>query len=203
MSHYRVNEIFYSLKGEGVRAGIASVFVRFAGCNLQCRVEPGPKSPGGFDCDTDHESGQTMSAEDIVAECRRLGGVCRWVVLTGGEPMLQVDGVLIAALKQAGFLLAVETNGTREVSEEIDWITVSPKVAEHTIRCRHAHEVKYVRSLGQPIPDTMVVAQHKLISPAFAGGHVCPEALAWCIDLVKENPEWRLSLQQHKLWGIR
>lgn len=84
-----------------------------------------------------------------------------------------------------------------------DWITVSPKVAEHAIRQTWAHEVKYVRGAGQALPKTSVHALHQLVSPAFRGEWVDPAALATCIELVKHNPDWRLSVQQHKAWGLR
>lgn len=195
---YRINEIFYSLQGEGVRAGTANLFLRFSKCNLTCKVET-----HGFDCDTEFESGRDLALDEILAEFRALSPACRWVILTGGEPALQVDAELIDALHAAGYQLAIETNGTFALPPGIDWITVSPKVAEHAIRQRTAHEVKYVRGHGQAIPQTVVTAEHFLISPAFAGDRVDPRALAWCLRLVEENPTWRLSIQQHKVWGVR
>ncbi|MFY9821888.1 MAG: 7-carboxy-7-deazaguanine synthase QueE [Thermoanaerobaculia bacterium] len=198
MERYRVNEIFYSLQGEGVRAGTPNLFLRFSRCNLECRVET-----HGFDCDTEFESGRSMTLPEIVAEMRSLSAACRWVVLTGGEPALQVDSELIDALHGEGYSLAIETNGSVELPAGIDWITVSPKVAEHAIRQRHAQEVKYVRGYGQAIPKTVVEAEHYLISPAFDGAEVDRRTLDWCIRLCRENPPWRLSVQQHKLWSVR
>jgi 7-carboxy-7-deazaguanine synthase len=198
MERYRVNEIFYSLQGEGVRAGTSNLFLRFSRCNLECRVET-----HGFDCDTEFESGRWMTLPEIVAELRQLSPVCDWVILTGGEPALQVDPELIDGLHAAGFKLAIETNGSRELPPGLDWITVSPKVAEHALRQRRAQEVKYVRDYGQGLPKTVVEAEHYLISPAFDGAGVDPRTLDWCIRLCKENPPWRLSVQQHKLWGVR
>lgn len=198
MKTYRINEIFYSLQGEGVRAGCPSVFLRFSRCNLLCTV-----ATHGFDCDTEFESGTEMSAEQVVDEVRTLAGDCRWIVLTGGEPALQVDGALINALHTAGYRLAIETNGTIDLPDGLEWITVSPKVPEERLRQRTADEVKYVRSVGQGIPQTVVKADHHLISPAFSGRDVSPETLEWCLELVRKHPEWRLSVQQHKGWGVR
>jgi organic radical activating enzyme len=198
MDRYRVNEIFYSLQGEGVRAGTPNLFLRFSRCNLECRVET-----HGFDCDTEFESGRSMTLPEIVAEIRALSAECRWVILTGGEPALQVDLELIGLLHAEGYSLAIETNGSVELPSGIDWITVSPKVAEHAIRQRRAHEVKYVRGYGQGIPKTVVSAEHYLISPAFDGAEVDRRTLDWCIRLCRDNPPWRLSVQQHKLWGVR
>lgn len=213
MKNYRVNEIFLSLQGEGVRAGTANIFVRFSGCNLSCAVEPGPRSPGGFDCDTEFASGIEMTADDILGEASRLwadrAGSLRdaAVIFTGGEPLLQLDGELLVAFRRdVRWHVAVETNGSVPLGDRealVDWITVSPKVAEHAIRQLFASEVKYVRGRGQGIPRSRVKAAHRLISPAFDGGVVQQETLAWCIDLVTRNPDWRLSVQQHKLWGIR
>ncbi|NLX12431.1 MAG: radical SAM protein [Phycisphaerales bacterium] len=198
MKSYEVNEIFFSLQGEGVRAGTANLFLRFTGCNQRCTADT-----HGFDCDTEFETGRPMPLPEIVAELRRANARCSWVILTGGEPALQVDEELIAGLHEAGYRLAIETNGTIELPPGLDWITISPKTEESEIRQRVAHEVKYVRAVGQPIPQTVVKADYYLISPAFDGLKLDPATLQWCLDLVQANPSWRLSVQMHKLWGIR
>lgn len=186
------------MQGEGVRAGTPNLFLRFSRCNLACQVET-----HGFDCDTEFESGRKMEATEIVAEMRALSPRCDWIILTGGEPALQVDAELIEYLHGEGYKLAIETNGSIELPPGIDWITVSPKVAEHALRQRTANEVKYVRARGQGIPKTVVEAEHYLISPAFSGETVDRATLEWCIELAKDNPPWRLSVQQHKLWRVR
>jgi len=213
MKEYRINEVFYSIQGEGVRAGTANVFVRFAGCNMRCAMEPGPKSPGGFDCDTEFESGRMMTAAEIHARAVELmtGKTAEsvdtpdraWMVLTGGEPGLQVDREFVDLMHSSGWKLAIETNGSIELPAGIDWVTVSPKVPEHAIRQRIADEVKYVIAHDQPIPETTVQADHYLLSPVFYGTVVSHRALDWCIRLVKENPRWKLSVQQHKAWDVR
>ena len=195
---YRINEIFYSLQGEGVRAGTPNLFLRFSKCNLDCRV-----ATHGFDCDTEFETGEWMEIAEVLAIFESLAPQCRSVILTGGEPALQVDPPLIGALREAGYFLAIETNGTIELTAGLDWITVSPKVPEEALRQRRANEVKYVRACGQAIPETVVEADHYLISPAFNRESLDPQNLAWCLELVRENPRWRLSVQQHKLWGVR
>lgn len=234
---YLVNEVFLSVQGEGVRAGTLNVFVRLAKCNMRCAVEPGPRSPGGFDCDTEFESGRRMTARDIADECQRLWpwdhsgsqSVPKgdpWVILTGGEPALQLDAELCDELHASGFRIAVETNGSialprlpeerrpatpdepgrlaRELADlTVDWVTVSPKVAEHAIRQDVAHEVKYVRGGGQAAPETRVRARHYLVSPAFRGLDLDPEAVETCLRIVREDPRWRLSVQQHKAWRVR
>lgn len=206
MKHYSINEIFYSLQGEGVRAGTANVFVRFAGCNLECQMAAGPKSPGGFDCDTEFAGGRPMTLEELIAEMERRGGRCRQTILTGGEPLLQVDHDLVEALKARGWFIAVETNGTKAIStdiEAIDWVTVSPKVAEHAVQVSEANEVKYVRYDGQALPKPYCCADHYLLSPAFTSEGVDQASLRWCIELIKKHPEWRLSTQLHKVWRVR
>ena len=198
MKRYMINEIFYSLQGEGVRSGTPNFFLRFSGCNQTCSIES-----HGFDCDTEFVSGQNMNLDEVVLELRMLSPKCEWIILTGGEPALQVDEELIDRLHHEGYKLAIETNGSLELPPGIDWITVSPKVAEHVIRQRTADEVKYVRHYGQGIPKTVVKAKHHLISPAFNGGTLELRTLEWCIKLCKENPPWRLSVQQHKFWNVR
>lgn len=194
-----VNEVFLSLQGEGVRAGTVNVFIRFSGCNLRCSRES-----EGFDCDTEFVSGREMGPEELVAEVQRVAGECRAVIFTGGEPALQLKAGLVFRLRELGFYTAIETNGTRELDTVPDWLTVSPKTAEHTIRLKYADEVKYVRRVGQGIPRPALEATHKLLSPAFqADGTLLAEDLEWCIRLVREHPEWRLSVQQHKAWRVR
>lgn len=150
MKSYLVNEIFYSLQGEGVRAGTPNLFLRFSKCNLACA-----KETHGFDCDTEFVSGRSLTQEKIVGELRRLSTTCEWVVLTGGEPALQLDRELIDTLHDAGYKLAIETNGSFELPSGLDWITVSPKMAEHAIRQRRRRIRRWDASttvLGIPWP---------------------------------------------------
>lgn len=203
---YSVNEIFFSLQGEGARAGTPNVFVRFSGCNMRCDVKAGERSPGGFACDTEFESGVSMTGAQIVTAALRLGPKAGMgVIFTGGEPALQLDKALVDAFRRAGFgPLCIETNGTVDVAPlGLDWISLSPKVAEHAVRVSECSEIRYVRGHGQGIPRPRVKAGRKFISPAFAGDTLDAETLRWCVDLVKANPEWALSVQQHKTWGIR
>jgi len=202
---YRVNEIFYSVQGEGIRAGTANVFVRFSGCNLDCR-RGHEEENADFDCDTEFVSGRSLSGEEILDEALRISGNRKpvGVIFTGGEPGLQLDRDLVAAFSAAGFLTAIESNGTVDLSGlGLDWVTVSPKVAEHALVQKEAHELKYVRHRGQGIPKPRISADHLLISPAFYGPNLDPEAVAWCSRLVLENPPWRLSLQTHKWLRVR
>lgn len=203
--HYSINEMFCSLQGEGMRAGTLNHFIRFSGCNLTCKVET-----HGFDCDTEFVSGRKMAANEIVDELHTLNAKCKHVIFTGGEPLLQLDRDLVSNLKAQGYYLAIETNGSKALPpgvvfgvDGLDWITCSPKVAEHAVRLEEASEVKYVRGYGQAIPKPACTAQHKLVSPAFNGLDLDRRSLDWCIQLIHENPDWRLSLQTHKFLNVR
>jgi 7-carboxy-7-deazaguanine synthase len=197
---YLINEIFYSVQGEGRLAGTPMVFVRFTDCNLRCTWKN-----AGFDCDTEFMSGRELSGQQIVERARDLNPQGGWILLTGGEPGLQLDSALIDVLHKDGWRIAIETNGTIKLPDGLDWICVSPKSAEHTIKQRSAHEVKYVRHEGMAIPEPVVDAVHCLLSPAFqADGTVRAEDLRWCVELVKQNPtRWALAIQYHKYLGVR
>lgn len=205
MKRYSVNEIFYSLQGEGIRAGTANVFVRFAACNLECRMEAGPKSPGGFDCDTQFSNGLPMTADDLVSRAMEVGGDCRAVIFTGGEPLLQLDDSLLTTF--SGWHRCIETNGSLPMPSDgrlINFICVSPKVAEHALKIDRADEVKYVLCAGQALPKPHIKSDYYLLSPAWNPNTGFErDAVAWCIKLIKENPIWRLSTQQHKMWDVR
>ncbi|MCP4201851.1 MAG: 4Fe-4S cluster-binding domain-containing protein [bacterium] len=209
MQSYTVKEIFYSLQGEGARAGTANVFVRFAGCNLDCAI-----FDEGFDCDTDFSGGKPMTGDYIVRAARGLGYGCRWVLFTGGEPALQLDQELVDRFHGDGWAVAVETNGTRHLPDGIDWIAMSPKTDDDQIAVWDADEIRYVLVPGLRLPEKIPHNGTKVpmlyASPAFEGDVLPPDNLAWCLEQVKRNPEdrpgpwgWRLSVQQHKGWGIR
>ncbi len=199
---YRINDIYLTTQGEGYRAGEKQVFIRFTGCNMRCRLEPGPLSPGGFDCDTEFESGRAMSAGEILEFIAPFQAETEWIMFTGGEPGLQVDHLLIQMLHDVGWKVAIESNGSVKLPGGLDWIIISPKVAEHCIRQLVANELKYVRNTGQGLPKTVVKADHYLISPVFNGEDVDLASLAWCRELV-QGTHWKLSVQQHKLDGNR
>lgn len=203
MKTYKINSILYTIQGEGSRAGTPTIFVRFSGCNLKCTKEPSSLSPGGFDCDTEFESGRHYTAEEIIETARRLNADCQEIFLTGGEPLLQVDSDLLAALHAARYFISAETNGTRKPPDGIDWLTCCPKVAEHAIRLTKCDDLKYVRTVGQEIPRPATPAKNHFISPAFDGTKLDADCLRWCVQLVTRHPKWRLSIQQHKLMGIQ
>lgn len=196
MKTYKINEIFYSVQGEGARAGSANVFVRFSGCDLAC----------GF-CDTEFESGVQMSASEIAAKVLAMMPEPRATILSGGEPTLQYDRELHDALRDFKVgMIAIETNGGTKPKAPVDWVSCSPKVAEHVVTANFpdgVDELRYVRHEGQGIPQPLARADHLYLSPQFRGDKLDPASLAACIRLVKENPVWKLSVQQHKIWRVR
>lgn len=189
----KVNEIFYSLQGEGRYTGTAAVFVRLSGCNLRC----------GF-CDTRHESFTELAEEAIVDEVSRYPA--RHVVITGGEPTLQLTRSLIDKLHEAGKFVQIETNGSialdPELVQAIDWITCSPK--ELPVKIGRVDELKVVYE-GQDMARyaTMAPGAVHSLQPCDTGDVVKNAALLDAtVRYIKEHPEWRLSLQTHKLIHI-
>ena len=209
---YSVKEIFYTLQGEGANTGRAAVFCRFAGCNLWSGIESDRSSALCKFCDTDFVGtdgtlgGKFQTSETLGKAIARLWprgtkDGC-FVVLTGGEPLLQVDAALIAALHDLGFRVAVETNGTLDPPAGLDWICVSPK-AGAPLRVTRGDEIKVV--IPQPGLDLFYLSNlpfaHRFIQPMDGPNFAENARLAvdWCL----QNPRWRLSLQTHKTIGIR
>lgn len=211
---YAVKEMFLTLQGEGVHAGRRAVFTRFAGCNLWSGLEKDRASAICRFCDTDfvgidgEGGGRFADAEMLAGEVARLWGPGterRFVVLTGGEPMLQVDDALIDALHQAGFEIAIESNGTIAVPRSIDWICISPKAGSETVQ-KSGDELKLVwPQSGSDWQDMeswdfanlLIQPMEALGDPAVSAAHVQST-----IEFVRRNPQWRLSLQTHKILGL-
>lgn len=216
---YRVNEIFYTLQGEGAHSGIPAVFIRFSGCNLRCPW-----------CDTEFTDFTPMTAEQIVAEALDLYDIPnerrKMIVLTGGEPSLQVDKPLIDALHAAGFYICIETNGTRPLPDGIDWITCSPKeqslprnpslVTHNPLVLKQVNEVKVVFT-GTYDPEiwrTCLQAEHWMLQPLrYTGEWLIENVDSWeddrndnlddTVRYILSHPFWRLSVQLHKIAGLR
>lgn len=192
----RVNEIFYSLQGEGHHAGCAAVFVRFSGCNLKCPF-----------CDTDFRSYTEMTEDEIVDEVTKYRS--RLVVITGGEPTLQLTDSLVQKLHSAGKFVAVETNGTREVSPFVDWVTVSPKSAyvresASNVRLTTANEVKVVFDGEHEVSAYGILADYYFLQPCDTGDEQKnKEIINQCINFIKNNTAWQLSLQTQKILNVR
>jgi 7-carboxy-7-deazaguanine synthase len=206
---YAVKEIFYTLQGEGANTGTPAVFCRFAGCNLWSGREADRATATCDFCDTDFVGtdgdggGRFETAHELAVACLRAAdGRPGLVVLTGGEPMLQVDAALIDALHAAGFRIALETNGTLAVPRAIDWICVSPK-AGADLRQRAGDELKLVFPQADLKPEDVVALPfaHRFLQPMDGPAREANTvaAIAYC----KAHPEWRLSVQTHKVLGIR
>ena len=214
---YAVKEIFYTLQGEGANAGRAAVFCRFAGCNLWSGREADRAAAVCRFCDTDFlgvdgaGGGKFASTEELAAavdakwprESKEQGAVSgqRFVVCTGGEPLLQLDASLIAALHEHGFQIAVETNGTLNAPEGIDWVCVSPKAGAELVQ-RSGDELKlvYPQQGAEPERFELLSFRHFFLQPMDGPERLAntERALRYCLD----HPQWRLSLQTHKILGI-
>lgn len=195
----RINEIFYSLQGEGHHTGYPTVFIRFCGCNLRCPF-----------CDTKHEEGILMTDDEIVRAVNLYEA--GWIVLTGGEPSLNIDAEFIRTLKRAtGKKIAIETNGTMPLPEGIDWVTVSPKEgicgAEAPLRVMHADEIKVV-DVGQDLePYFSLPCKHELTLMYLQPCYVEDEKerdrnRLRTLRRVLADPRWTLSVQLHRYLGI-
>ena len=211
MKVFRVNDIFYSLQGEGHNTGRAAVFIRFAGCNLRCPF-----------CDTEFDEYREMTAEEVVETIpHHPTPISPLVVLTGGEPTLQVDEEFVDLLHQHGYEVAMESNGTRPAPKNLDWLTVSPK---------SLGDGRMVKSIGR-LPDELKVIFDEETDPmlvltdylpqgishfSFLISHLCflqpcdtgdaernAAIIQRCVEYIKAHPQWRLSLQTHKLVGFK
>ena len=209
---YSVKERFFTLQGEGAQAGRAAVFLRFAGCNLWTGLERDRAKAVCRFCDTDFVGvdgkggGKFETAEALAQHVRDAwphdADGRRFVVCTGGEPLLQLDTALIAALHDQGFEIAVETNGTIAAPERIDWICVSPKAGAELIQ-QSGQELKFVyHQTDAPPPEAFekLDFEHFFLQPMDGPDLIRHTAAA--VEYCKAHPQWRLSLQTHKMIGI-
>jgi 7-carboxy-7-deazaguanine synthase len=208
---YAVKEIFLTLQGEGAHAGRAAVFCRFSGCNLWSGRERDRASATCRFCDTDfvgtdgtlgRRYGSAEQLADTVAAQWTGANAGRYVVLTGGEPLLQVDRPLIDALHARGFEIGVETNGTIEPPEGMDWICVSPKAGADLV-VRGGHELKLVYPQQGAAPEDYLGLAFERFSLQPMDGPDVTENTARAVDYCLRHPKWRLSVQTHKTLGIR
>lgn len=191
----KVNEIFYSLQGEGGRSGEASVFIRLSGCNLDCSF-----------CDTEFESGTYMSLDEISDKISVYPS--RWIIWTGGEPTLQLTDDVLSFFKEKAYMQAVESNGTMPFSTFLDYTVCSPKGKNISYAKRKnpkVDEVRFPVSEGDKVPSVSAFpkASYYMLSPIFEEDRTKTNAnIQYCVEYVKLHPEWRLSLQIHKLINI-
>lgn len=213
---YAVKEIFYTLQGEGANAGRPAVFLRFAGCNLWSGLQKDrDKGPGGCSrwCDTDFvgmdgtNGGKFKTAEKLVGAVRtqwpaHVRHAYPLVVCTGGEPLLQFDAALGLAFRRAGFNVAIETNGTIDPPEGVYWITVSPKAGSQ-LKIRTGHELKLVYPQPGAEPERFQDLDFRYFYLQPMDGPDVTENTSLALQYCLSHPQWRLSLQTHKLLGIR
>lgn len=192
----KINEIFYSVQGEGFHAGTPAVFIRFSGCNLNCPF-----------CDTKHKDGYIMSEDEIVEEVNRY--TCNLVVITGGEPSLFLTYSLVQKLKNIGFIVCVETNGTRTLPENVDFVTCSPKFeyckdADVVLEVIDELKVVYNGENDMSKYDDLYFAKHLYLQPCDTGNaeknkEIMQKTVRYCL----EHPEWKVSLQTQKILDVR
>ncbi|MCB0662607.1 MAG: 7-carboxy-7-deazaguanine synthase [Saprospiraceae bacterium] len=210
---YTVKEMYYTLQGEGGQAGRAAIFLRFTGCNLWTgREVDRPKAICQF-CDTDFvgtdgENGGKYTADELSKKLESIWTIHNesvtrdaWVVCTGGEPALQLDAPLIEAIHRAGFKIAIETNGTIELPDGLDWICVSPKAgAELLVTSGTELKLVYPQIQFDPKSFTALDFEYFFLQPM--DGPDIEKNIVATVEYVKQHPTWRLSLQTHKLIGI-
>ncbi len=208
---YAVKEIFLTLQGEGAQAGRAAVFCRFAGCNLWSGRESDRSSSACKFCDTDFVGtdgtfgGRYATASALCGKVEELWGpnlAQRFIVLTGGEPLLQVDAPLIDELHRRSFEIAIETNGTIEPPPGLDWICVSPKGGTE-LKIRSGHELKLVFPQEDAPPEHFITLPFERFSLQPMDGPDVAINTARAVEYCIANPQWRLSIQTHKHLGIR
>tara|TARA_R110002096_G_scaffold178845_4_gene355821 strand:- start:581 stop:1186 length:606 start_codon:yes stop_codon:yes gene_type:complete len=198
----KINSIFYTIQGEGSHVGTPAIFIRLSDCNLACSF-----------CDTEFLSGDLMDEQEILEEIFNYD--CKFIVLTGGEPSMQDISTLCELLKKEDYYITMETNGMFELTtDKIDWICLSPKSSFKHIKLKECHDLKFVIKKGDNLPriPTGFIVRQVFISPEnetsgeAIGLKACNELnaenLNYCIDLIKENPIWRLNLQTHKIIGV-
>ncbi|MDR1723929.1 MAG: 7-carboxy-7-deazaguanine synthase QueE [Tannerella sp.] len=199
-----VREIFYSLQGEGGRMGEASIFIRLAGCNMNCPF-----------CDTDFSGKVIMNQEEILTVIKNYP--CRWIVWTGGEPCLQLNYFVTGFFKRRGYLQAIESNGTRKLPPGLDYTVISPKInipsktgkvmklSQYAKLNPEVDEIRLPISEKQIPPDIALlpVSKKYFLSPIFTESDTeTRHNIDWCTKYIQQNPQWQLSVQVHKLIGI-
>lgn len=198
----KVSEIFYSLQGEGGRTGAPSIFIRLSGCSAKHACYQ-----SGVLCDTEFEGSVEMSPQDIRGAIESYPG--KTIVWTGGEPLDQLTQDVIDLFKDQ-YRQCIETSGVKPLVLSVDYVSLSPKVAEHVLvknfKLRadgtHVDELRYVRHAGQALPEPALTAHRYFLSPHFDGMAINHDNARRCIDLCLQNPRWSLSLQTHKLLRI-
>jgi organic radical activating enzyme len=186
MTTLRVNEIFYSIQGEGGNSGRAAIFIRLSGCNMSCSF-----------CDTDFRAYSKLSIADLKKEIKKYP--CDFIIWTGGEPTLQLTDKILKEFS-GRYIHAIETNGTRPIPSLINYVSYSPK-GEISKSIVMVDEVRLPVQKGAPIPELseLPLAKNYYLSPV----DVLPENIDYCLNYIRNNPQWRLSIQIHKLLNFQ
>jgi 7-carboxy-7-deazaguanine synthase len=201
---YRVNELFWTVQGEGRNAGMPSIFVRFSGCNQWTGLEA-DRQKGLADCarwcDTQFHDGDWIEHEELLSKIAAYRDQARLVVFTGGEPALQLTSDLLNDVAALGLRCAVETNGTVPLPHGQYWVTVSPKGGKHPLAVTTGDELKVVYpQLGvQPVELEHLQFEHFYLQPRDNS----PDHTRACLEYIRQHPQWRLSVQVHKYIGVR
>lgn len=205
---FAIKEIFYSIQGEGFHVGKAAIFIRFSSCNFWSGKEVDRSTAICKFCDTDFigvdgNNGGVYTSETLIDKLNSLSESCKYVVLTGGEPLLQVTYDLVESLKNNGYYVAIETNGSIVPHSNIDWICCSPKSLER-LEVKKAHELKIVYpSIDPSVYSSKIKAEHYYIQPTdIEDKEIKKNNVYECIAYCMDNPQWKLSLQTHKYMGI-
>ena len=201
---YRINELFWTIQGEGRNTGTPSIFVRFSACNQWTGLEA-DREKGAADCarwcDTHFHDGEWIQHDALVSRVAASRGEARLVVFTGGEPALQLTSALLADVAALGLRCAIETNGTVLLPPGDCWVTVSPKGGEHALVVKRGNELKVVYpQLGvQPAEVEHLEFEHFYLQPR----DNTPDHTRACVEYIRQHPQWRLSAQLHKYIGVR
>jgi len=194
----KVNEIFYSLAGEGANTGMPVIFIRLSGCNKACPF-----------CDTEHKSGEELTIPIIYNRIKELTTKCNSIIFTGGEPLLQLNAEIVCEFQHLGFWIGLETNGSIKPDAGccFDYVSVSPKVPPMELKANFpsgVNEIRYPLQFGQIPPPLhlLPIADKYYISPIFDGLKKIQPNIKWCLDFCKDNPDWCLSIQSHKILGF-
>ena len=205
-----VSELFYSMQGEGGRVGTMNVFIRLSGCPVQRAC----MGKAGVNCDTDFQTSKEYTVKELSTLIEQMSiPKCQNIIWTGGEPAFQLTDEIVDYFQFLGFYQAIETSGVKSVPQGLNYISVSPKVAEHVIEKNfkdlYVNELRYVRHSGQTIPDPSIEADRYFLSPHFDGNILNVENLDHCSRLIREigrdgnsKIKWELSIQIHKLMKI-
>jgi organic radical activating enzyme len=193
----KIKEIYYSIQSEGLRTGTANIFVRLSGCNINCEY-----------CDYDHFNGQEITMFSLLKKFKEYP--CKNIIWTGGEPTLQLTEMIVRFFKKEGYFQAIETNGSKPIPDGLDFISCSPKVSNMALKMsfrRHIDEYKFPMQLGSNYPhiDDIPRAKAYFISPIFSGEEkreLDDKLFDQCIGMVKQDPRFRLSVKNNKLWCI-